>query len=755
MSAFYCNGVNISMKKNNMDYTPEQVLDICRGYMNDEHVEFVNKAYNFAAYVHKEQKRATGEPYIIHPTQVAQILASLHMDPYTVAAGYLHDVVEDTNVTLGDVKELFGDQVATIVDGVTKISKYKYHSHQELLAENHRKMLLATAKDLRVIMVKLADRLHNMRTLKALRPDKQRRIANETLEIYAPLADRLGISKIKWELEDLSLHYINPQQYYRIVHLMNSKRDQREAYIAEAIDYIKKNVDALGIKYDIYGRPKHIYSIYKKMRDKHKQFSELYDLLAIRIVVDSVKDCYAVLGSIHSKWKPIPGRFKDYIAVPKANGYQSLHTTIIGPGGQPLEVQIRTFEMHQVAEYGVAAHWAYKEGNFEGVHLDDNEQKIDVFREILELQENSDNASDFMKSVKGEIFNDRVYVFTPQGEVIELPKGAVTLDFAYQVHTEVGNHSIGAKINGRMVPLNYQLKNGDIVEMLTNSSSQPSRDWVNVVFTSRARNKIKRYFRTKDREENIVLGREAVENEFKNRSLSSKKYLDKKHLEIAMKIFNFTDTDELFNAVGYGELSPINVVHKLLSEDPDRKKEAEKKELEEQVITDTEEAPQPKSDSPKLKKERNNGNNSISVQGIDNLLIRLAKCCNPIPGDKIVGYITKGRGLTIHRADCPNVQSEEAKRRFIDVSWDNVTKEKRYTAELDVYAFNRNGLINEVLQVINSNTNTLNNVIGRLDKEKMAIIHVSIGVNNKEHLDSIISKLKNIPNVYEIKRTVA
>ncbi|MFD1418098.1 RelA/SpoT family protein [Companilactobacillus keshanensis] len=741
--------------KKNRDYTPDEVLDICRKYMNEEHVEFVNRSYKFAAYVHKEQKRATGEPYIIHPTQVAQILASLHMDPYTVAAGYLHDVVEDTNITLGDVNELFGDQVATIVDGVTKISKYKYRSHQELLAENHRKMLLATAKDLRVIMVKLADRLHNMRTLKALRPDKQRRIATETLEIYAPLADRLGISKIKWELEDLSLHYINPQQYYRIVHLMNSKRDQREAYIAEAIDYIKTSVDALGIKYDIYGRPKHIYSIYKKMRDKHKQFSELYDLLAIRIVVDSVKDCYAVLGSIHSKWKPIPGRFKDYIAVPKANGYQSLHTTIIGPGGQPLEVQIRTYKMHEIAEYGVAAHWAYKEGNFEGVQIDENEQKIDVFREILELQENSDNAADFMKSVKGEIFNDRVYVFTPQGEVVELPKGSTTLDFAYQVHTEVGNHSVGSKVNARMVPLNYQLKNGDIVEILTSASAKPSRDWVNVVYTSRSRNKIKRYFRVKDRQENIDIGRESIEEELKNRSLSAKKYLDKKHLELAMEIFNFTDPDELFNAVGYGELSAINVVHKLLSEDPDKKKEAEKKELEDSLITDdTEEKKTQQNESTQVKKTQDNPNNSISVQGIDNLLIRLAKCCSPIPGDEIVGYITKGRGLTIHRADCPNVQSEEAKRRFIEVSWDNVTQDKRYSAELDIYAFNRNGLLNEVLQVINSTTNSLNNVNGRLDREKMAVIHVSVGVNNKEHLDKIISKLNNIPDVYEIKRTI-
>ncbi|WP_129044988.1 RelA/SpoT family protein [Companilactobacillus metriopterae] len=737
------------------DYTPEQVLDICKEYMNEEHVAFVNKAYNFAAYVHKEQKRASGIPYIVHPTQVAEILASLKMDPYTVAAGYLHDVVEDTNITLGDVEELFGEQVATIVDGVTKISKFKYSSHQEELAENHRKMLLATSKDLRVIMVKLADRLHNMRTLKALRPDKQRRIATETMEIYAPLADRLGISKIKWELEDLSLLYINPQQYYRIVHLMNSKRDQREEYIEEAIDFIKGAVNELGMNYEIYGRPKHIYSIYKKMVDKHKQFSELYDLLAIRIMVDSVKDCYAILGSIHSKWKPIPGRFKDYIAVPKANGYQSLHTTIIGPGGQPLEVQIRTFQMHEVAEYGVAAHWAYKEGNFEGANIDENEQKIDLFREIIELQENSENASDFMSSVKGEIFNDRVYVFTPQGEVVELSKGSVPLDFAYHVHTEVGNHTVGAKVNGRMVPLNYQLKNGDIIEMMTSNNASPSRDWINTAYTSRAKNKIKRYFRIKDRENNIELGKSSLENEIKEKNLS-KRYLDKSHLDSAMKIFNFTDIDELYNAIGYGELSVTNVIHKIVSEDPENKKAAEQKEIDERRISEeeTSTAQTPKKELSPSKTPESNKDSSINVQGVDNLLTRLAKCCNPIPGDEIVGYITKGRGLTIHRADCPNMQTEDAKKRHMAVSWDNVTNDKRYLVELDIYAFNRNGLLNDILQVINSTTNTLNNINGRLDTNKTAVVHVVVGVNNKDHLDTLISKIKIIPDVYEIKRTV-
>lgn len=488
-------------------YSADEVFEICKQYMNARHLTYIKKAYEMAAYVHRNQTRASGEPYIVHPIQVAAILANLKMDPDTVSAGFLHDVVEDTNIISEDIRELFGDDVANIVEGVTKISKYKYESHQELLAANHRKMLLATAKDMRVIMVKLADRLHNMRTLQHLRPDKQRRIANETLEIYAPLADRLGISTIKWELEDLSLRYLNPQQYYRIVHLMNSKRAQREAYIQEAVAEVKQNIDQLHIKYDISGRAKHIYSIYKKMVQKHKQFEELYDLLAIRIMVQSVRDCYGVLGNIHAKWKPIPGRFKDYIAVPKVNGYQSLHTTVVGPKGRPLEVQIRTYAMHEIAEYGVAAHWAYKEGVKDKINLDQNDHQIDVFREIMEIQEESSSDADFMQNVKGDIFTDRVYVFTPKGEVMELPQGSIPLDFAYQVHTEVGNHTIGAKVNGKIVPLDYKLRNGDLVELLTQSNASPSRDWENIVYTTRARNKIKRYFKIADRQNNIELGK--------------------------------------------------------------------------------------------------------------------------------------------------------------------------------------------------------------------------------------------------------
>ncbi|MFD1465757.1 RelA/SpoT family protein [Lapidilactobacillus mulanensis] len=733
------------------ELSQDEVYELCQKYMNDEHLAFVAKAYDFAAYVHKNQKRQSGEPYIIHPVQVAGILAELRMDPETVASGYLHDVVEDTNVTLGDVEELFGHDVAVIVDGVTKLGKIKYKSHQEQLAENHRKMLLAMAKDLRVIMVKLADRLHNMRTLQHLRPDKQRRIADETLEIYAPLADRLGISRIKWELEDISLHYLNPQQYYRIVHLMNSKRGEREGYISGAIKEIKVAISDLEVHYEIYGRPKHIYSIYKKMRDQHKQFNELYDLLAIRVVVDSIKDCYAVLGAIHTKWKPLPGRFKDYIAMPKANGYQSLHTTVIGPQGKPLEVQIRTEAMHQVAEYGVAAHWAYKEGIKEQVELNNSDQKLDIFREILEIQDESTDAKEFMDSVKGDIFSDRVYVFTPQGDVFELPKGSVPLDFAYLVHTEVGNHTTGAKVNGKIVPLNYQLKNGDIVEMLTSTSAAPSKDWANVAFTSRARNKVRRYFKQEEKDVNIERGREAIEKQLQDQGYNPKTFMDKDHIQAALTRFNLNTEEELLSGIGYGEISALIVSNRLTEKARKEKADDEQRQREHEILNQPQKpaVKQPKpTEKSKLQHE-----NGVVIQGVDNLLIHMAKCCNPVPGDDIVGYVTKGRGVTIHRADCPNITNEQDEARLIEVSWDQAEDvNQSYFANLEIFGYNRNGLLNDVLQTLNAQSKHLNNVNGRVDHNKMANIYVSVGVANNQHLERIIESLKNIPDVYEVKR---
>ena len=496
------------------ELTHEDVQKIVSSYMNEEHFALVEKAYHFAEVAHHDQRRKSGEPYIIHPIQVAGILANLHMDPETVCAGYLHDIVEDTGATLDDIKELFGPTIAMIVDGDTKLGKIRYKSNKEQMAATHRKLLLAMSKDIRVMIVKLADRLHNMRTLKHLRPDKQRRISNETLEIYAPIADRLGISTIKWELEDLSLRYLNPQQYYRIVHLMNSRRDQRVDYIDESIKLIKKAIADLdlGPNVEIYGRPKHIYSVYRKMVTQHKQFSQIYDLLAVRIVVDSIRDCYAALGAIHTNWKPMPGRFKDYIAMPKTNGYQSLHTTIIGPEGRPLEVQIRTHKMHEIAEYGVAAHWAYKEGKTNGIQQTQDSQKLNVVKEILELRSESQGTDEFMQGIQSDIFTDKVYAFTPKGDVIEMPKGSGPLDMAYQIHTEVGNHTTGAKVNGRIVPLDYEIKNGDIVDILTSSSSAgPSRDWFDLVSTRRARNKIRQFFRAHDREKNIEEGKQLLE----------------------------------------------------------------------------------------------------------------------------------------------------------------------------------------------------------------------------------------------------
>ncbi len=715
------------------------MINKCSEYMNAEHVAIVQKACDFATYVHREQFRKSGEPYIVHPIQVAAILAELKMDPETVSAGFLHDVVEDTPVILADIGELFGKDIEVIVDGVTKLSKIRYKSHREQLAENHRKLLLAMSKDLRVIIVKLADRLHNMRTLKHLRPDKQRRIANETLEIYAPLADRLGISTIKWELEDTSLRYLNPQQYYRIVHLMNSRRDERLQYINEAIDEIKGAIVDLKLKdCEIYGRPKHIYSIYRKMRDQHKQFSQIYDLLAIRVIVKSIKDCYAVLGAIHTKWTPMPGRFKDYIAMPKANMYQSLHTTLIGPSGTPFEVQIRTEEMHRVAEYGIAAHWAYKEGKTDGVKETTTGEKLNLFKEIIELQNESSDASDFMESVKGDLFSDRVYVFTPKGDVFELPKGAGPLDMAYSIHTEIGNHTTGAKVNGKIVPLDYQVKNGDIVDILTSQNSAgPSRDWLDLVHTNKARNKVKRFFKQQDRIQNIDRGKDILEEGYNVHDV-----LNTKNIERVLAKRHISTSDDMYAALGFGELQPAGIINILTQDIREQKELQRKKQQEKDLLEDH--------------KGIKNNDESVLIEGIDNLLVRLSHCCNPIPGDEIVGYITKGRGVSVHRTDCPNVKNaEQSGTRLIDVSWNVVSDDRtHYNTDLEIQGYNRSGLLNDVLQAINNTTKQLNSINGRIDHNKMATIDVTVGIRDKVHLQRVIDNIKRVPDVYVVKRTI-
>ncbi len=736
----------------NVIWSAEDVINKCSEYMNAEHVAIVQKACDFATYVHREQFRKSGERYIVHPIQVAAILAELKMDPETVSAGFLHDVVEDTPVILADIGELFGKDIEVIVDGVTKLSKIRYKSHREQLAENHRKLLLAMSKDLRVIIVKLADRLHNMRTLKHLRPDKQRRIANETLEIYAPLADRLGISTIKWELEDTSLRYLNPQQYYRIVHLMNSRRDERLQYINEAIDEIKGAIVDLKLKdCEIYGRPKHIYSIYRKMRDQHKQFSQIYDLLAIRVIVKSIKDCYAVLGAIHTKWTPMPGRFKDYIAMPKANMYQSLHTTLIGPSGTPFEVQIRTEEMHRVAEYGIAAHWAYKEGKTDGVKETTTGEKLNLFKEIIELQNESSDASDFMESVKGDLFSDRVYVFTPKGDVFELPKGAGPLDMAYSIHTEIGNHTTGAKVNGKIVPLDYQVKNGDIVDILTSQNSAgPSRDWLDLVHTNKARNKVKRFFKQQDRIQNIDRGKDILEEALIEEGYNVHDVLNAKNIERVLAKRHISTSDDMYAALGFGELQPAGIIN-ILTQDIREQKELQRKKQQEKDLLE---------DHKGIKNNNANSKNkhdeSVLIEGIDNLLVRLSHCCNPIPGDEIVGYITKGRGVSVHRTDCPNVKNaEQSGTRLIDVSWNVVSDDRtHYNTDLEIQGYNRSGLLNDVLQAINNTTKQLNSINGRIDHNKMATIDVTVGIRDKVHLQRVIDNIKRVPDVYVVKRTI-
>ena len=725
----------------------EELFAKIEAYLTQEQTAFVRQAYELAAEAHSAQVRKSGEPYIIHPIGVVGILVGLQMDDKTLAAAFLHDVVEDTDYTLEDIKERFGVVVANLVDGVTKLGKIEYISKEDRQIENYRKMFLAMARDIRVVLIKLADRLHNMRTMKYMPVYKQQSISRETLEIYAPLAHRLGIYTIKWELEDLAFRYMEPEIYYNLVEQVKIKRREREDMINEAMDTLKDAVEKAGIRCEIQGRPKNFYSIHKKMLRDHKELSEIYDLLAIRVLVDTVKDCYGTLGIVHSMWRPIPGRFKDYVAVPKSNMYQSLHTTVLSSAGQPLEIQIRTFEMHRISEYGIAAHWRYKESGGSKAPCGDKgfDAKLSWLRQLLEWHKDMNDSRDFVNTVKMDIFADEVFVFTPRGDVIDLPVSSVPIDFAYRIHTDVGIRCVGAKVNGRIVPLDYRLKNGDIVEVITSKQSNgPSRDWINIVGSNDTRNKIKNWFKKERREENIVKGREMLEREVKRLGYEPRLMMTPEKLRLVGGKLRIDSDENLLATLGYGGVTLNTVISKLVDVYKKEQKLDTNKDLA-QVLAEL-----------KPRKSMAKASHGILVKGEEGIMVKLARCCSPIPGDKVIGYITRGNGVSVHRADCPNVltNNPEEQSRLIEVSWD-VGINDVYKVNIIVTGHDRPGLM---IDMMNATSETKINIFSlscHTDKNKIAHMHMGLDITSIDQLEFFMNRIRRMKGVYSVERVVS
>lgn len=721
----------------------EDIISLVKQKKRWADTKLIIKAYNYAKEKHGTQCRKSGEPYIIHPVQVAYILADIGLDEATICAALLHDVVEDTEVTHEDLVRDFGEEIATMVAGVTKLGELRYQaSTEERQVENYRKLFLAMGKDIRVIIIKLADRLHNLRTLKYLRRDRQIANAKETMELYAPLANRLGIYSLKWELEDLAFKYLYPEEYRELVEGIDKKREERLQFIEKIMDDIRGQLKKQKIEAEVTGRAKHLYSIYRKMKRDNKTLDQIYDLFALRILVNSVKDCYAALGVVHEMYSPMPGRFKDYIAVPKPNMYQSIHTTLLGEKGTPFEVQIRTWEMHRIAEYGIAAHWAYKEANYgkKGKQVVTvTKDKLAWLRETLEWQQDMKDPQEFLNTLKTELFEDEVYVFTPKGKILVLPRDATPIDFAYSIHEEIGNHMVGCKINSKMMPIITKLQSGDIVEIMTSDSQKgPSRDWLKFIKTTKAKSKIQSWFKKEQRSENIEKGKDLIEKEIKRIGISHDELFKQDYINAALDRYKFKNLEEMYASVGFGAISQVKIISRMLEE----YRKSHKEENIEQKIEE-------------LTNKRKNikpSSTGVVVKGIDNCLVKLSKCCNPVPGDNIIGYITKGRGVSVHRTDCVNVKDLlKEEDRIIDVYW-YTEKAASYNVDITVYANDRSGLLAEVIQVLSNLKTKLIGLNSKATKEHIATIEISIEVENIEELNKVLKELRKVDSVYEVTR---